>query len=196
MQRFLIVAAGFAALALIAWFCAYPKAMRLASPTAVSPRAVASDAESSHPGAGSAPGTSAVPAPASPPPPPDPVAAAARVVAAVNGIIAGRVVEFEIGSATLAPGGRALLDKLVAPIQAEPDARLAIDGYTDNMGDPAFNVTLSRQRAEAVRAYLVDRGVAAARMEARGFGAERPVADNATADGRTRNRRVEFTVLK
>jgi OmpA-OmpF porin, OOP family len=124
------------------------------------------------------------------------VSSADRVVTSIRSIIAGRVVEFEIASATLAPAGRALLDELIGPIQSEPGARFAVEGHTDSSGDPAFNRDLSRQRAEAVRTYLVEHGVDAARIEARGRGADQPIADNATAEGRLRNRRVEFTALQ
>jgi outer membrane protein OmpA-like peptidoglycan-associated protein len=186
MQRLLILAAGLVALGLLTWFCAYPKvAGDVAS--AVPEPAPAAPTEPSPP----------EPAKVAPVPPPRAVESpAARVVASIRRIVGDRVIEFEIGSATLAPSGSALLDELIASIRSEPTARLRIDGYTDSSGDPQFNLDLSRSRAEAVRAYLIGQGIDPARIEARGYGAERPIADNATAEGRLRNRRVEFTAIE
>ena len=74
----------------------------------------------------------------------------------------------------------------------EPNLKLEVQGYTDNAGDQDSELSLSKARAEAVTAWLTDHGVAAARLDAQGFGALRPVASNDTAQGRARNRRVEI----
>jgi outer membrane protein OmpA-like peptidoglycan-associated protein len=73
---------------------------------------------------------------------------------------------------------------------------LQIEGHTDNVGLSASNILLSRKRAEAVRAALIARGVAADRLVAQGFGAEQPISDNATDEGRARNRRIEIRAIR
>ncbi|MEZ4315627.1 MAG: OmpA family protein [Polyangiaceae bacterium] len=75
-------------------------------------------------------------------------------------------------------------------------ARVAVDGHTDNRGTEASNLDLSRSRAVSVMKWLVDKGVDPRRLEARGFGPRRPIADNKTAEGRAKNRRVEFQIRK
>ena len=72
-------------------------------------------------------------------------------------------------------------------------ADVGIEGHTDNVGNAAANQALSARRAEAVKAYLVGKGIAADRLTATGYGQERPVADNSTINGRAENRRVDFT---
>lgn len=103
---------------------------------------------------------------------------------------------FGSGQAVLLPGAKAQLRALVAFVQASPSALIRIEGYTDSQGSADTNLKLSQQRAEAVRVALVAAGVKAARIDAVGLGAERPIADNKTADGRARNRRVEVIVLR
>ena len=76
-----------------------------------------------------------------------------------------------------------------------PTLRIQISGHTDNSGKPADNRTLSENRAKAVTNYLITRGVAPGRLSAKGFGETQPVADNATPEGRARNRRTELTVV-
>ena len=71
---------------------------------------------------------------------------------------------------------------------------MSISGHTDSSGDAASNQSLSQARADSVRSYLISKGIAAARMTAAGFGQTKPIADNATPDGRRRNRRIEFAV--
>ncbi len=86
------------------------------------------------------------------------------------------------------------LNRLVDFLKAHPDVRGEIAGHTDSVGSAPFNQTLSKNRAEAVRRYLLNKSVEAARLEARGYGEDQPVDDNGTEDGRARNRRVEFRV--
>lgn len=104
-------------------------------------------------------------------------------------------VTFEVNSDVLKPESRQVLDEAVAILQPRTSVRLEIQGHTDNTGNSAYNMKLSDKRAAAVKAYLVGKGIAADRLEAKGYGDTLPVADNATAAGREANRRIEFKVL-
>jgi OOP family OmpA-OmpF porin len=101
-------------------------------------------------------------------------------------------VNFETNSAELTAGARTVLDRVAQSLSGNPEVRVEVGGYTDNTGARAYNVQLSQARAESVVAYLVQQGVSADRMEARGYGPDNPVASNATRDGRAQNRRVEL----
>ena len=79
-------------------------------------------------------------------------------------------------------------------MKENPSYKLKIDGHTDDQGDDTKNKILSQKRAEAVLKYLESKKIDANRMMAEGFGEERPIADNKTAEGRAKNRRVEFKV--
>ena len=96
---------------------------------------------------------------------------------------------FATNSAELTAEGRALLDRL-APCWR--GGRFEVGGYTDSRGTDAINEPLSEARARAVVDHLVSRGIAASALTAKGYGSSKPVADNATAEGRAKNRRVEF----
>lgn len=97
---------------------------------------------------------------------------------------------FDFGSANLRAESDAVLEQIAAFTRAHPGQRLLIEGHTDSVGGADANLRLSQARADAVRAALTRRGVAAALLTSRGFGAERPVASNATVAGRASNRRV------
>ncbi|MGF2413271.1 OmpA family protein [Ferruginibacter sp.] len=101
-------------------------------------------------------------------------------------------VQFLSGSAKLTPKAIAELDKGATILKEHSTLNVAINGYTDNTGKAATNLALSQKRADVVKAYLVKKGVSADRLTATGFGIENPIADNKTAVGRTKNRRVEF----
>ncbi len=101
---------------------------------------------------------------------------------------------FDTGKATLKAGSEAKLDNVKAIMAAFPAVSIKIGGYTDNVGNAASNKTLSDARAKTVMAELVKRGVAASRMGAEGFGPEFPCADNATEEGRAKNRRIDISV--
>ena len=99
---------------------------------------------------------------------------------------------FDTGSSMLAPGAYGRLDQLAATLGRYPDTDVIIKGHTDGAGTEASNQTLSEQRADAVRRYLIGKGVSPARMTAVGFGESMPLATNATPEGRQQNRRVEI----
>jgi outer membrane protein OmpA-like peptidoglycan-associated protein len=89
-----------------------------------------------------------------------------------------------------------LLDTVAAILVSHPEIeKLRIEGHTDNRGDASYNLDLSQRRAEAVAAYLVKKGVARERLEPKGLGPAQPIADNATKEGRAKNRRVEFKIV-
>jgi outer membrane protein OmpA-like peptidoglycan-associated protein len=94
----------------------------------------------------------------------------------------------------LRPEARERLAKLSGIVLAHPGLHLAVEGHTDNVGGEAYNQNLSEQRADSVRQYLIDQGLDAASITARGFGMSMPVADNSTPDGRQKNRRVEIVI--
>lgn len=131
------------------------------------------------------------------PAPLTPAAAASRRAAAeacersLASVSGGAQIGFVSGSAAIETGSAALLDALAR--QARSCAGpIRIEGHTDIIGRTAFNRSLSEARAAAVRDALIARGVPAGRLRAEGLGATRPIADNQTADGRARNRRIEF----
>ena len=121
----------------------------------------------------------------------------ARVAVGDLDVVLQETVEFETGSAQLLPLSWGLLDEVAHTLMANPGlVRLAIEGHTDNTGSDEVNRTLSRERAEAVRVYLIAQGVAPERLRAEGFGSSVPVADNGTESGRTANRRVAFRIVE
>lgn len=105
-------------------------------------------------------------------------------------------VNFETDKATLLPGAQAILDQVASSLLGNPGTEVAIHGHTDNVGGAKYNQDLSLRRAESVKAYLVSKGIAADRMSTRGYGFVKPIADNATAEGRARNRRIEFVRVR
>ena len=105
--------------------------------------------------------------------------------------LGGEQVVFASASASIAPVSAPLLERLAAAAQ-RCGGTVRIEGHTDLVGRDEFNRGLSEARAVAVRDALIARGVAAGRLRAQGFGARRPIADNATESGRARNRRIEF----
>ena len=101
---------------------------------------------------------------------------------------------FATSSAKLLPGSQEQIGNIVAILKAYPTVRVKIGGYTDNVGDPAANLRLSQQRADAVMQAIVHDGVGANRIVAEGYGEQHPVADNSTEGGRTQNRRIALRV--
>ena len=107
---------------------------------------------------------------------------------------AAKNVYFNTGSTKLSSKSYAPLNELIKILEENKSLKLKIDGHTDNVGADDFNVKLSDGRAASVKAYLVSKGIGEDRLESEGFGETMPVADNKTADGRAKNRRVEMKV--
>ncbi len=103
-------------------------------------------------------------------------------------------IEFESGKAKIKKKSHALLDKIAAIFIENENYIIEVQGHTDNTGKAEVNQKISDQRAKAVMQYLVDKGVPAERMSAVGYGQDQPIADNKTAAGRQKNRRVEFKI--
>jgi len=105
-------------------------------------------------------------------------------------------VNFATGSAKLTPASTQEIDNLAAILKAYPSVNVQIHGHTDNTGDAAKNKVLSQARATSVLGRLMGQGIEASRIKAMGFGADNPVADNATEEGRAANRRIEVKLVK
>lgn len=103
-------------------------------------------------------------------------------------------IQFETGKAVIKPVSFPILDAIVKVMRENPSYKLNIGGHTDNVGDDEMNMTLSKDRASSVSKYLITKGVDPMRLSATGYGETQPVDTNNSVKGRTRNRRVEFTV--
>ncbi len=101
---------------------------------------------------------------------------------------------FEVNSAELNSRSRSSLDQAAEVFLEYPKTAIIAQGHTDSTGSEDYNQTLSEKRARSVLSYLVDRGVDGARMEAQGYGEAYPIADNGTAEGRQKNRRVDLLI--
>jgi len=106
-----------------------------------------------------------------------------------------RGIVFNLNSYEIRKPSYPFLDEVAETIKAYPDAKVEISGYTDITGPDAFNMKLSQERADAVRNYLISKGVPASQLTAKGYGEAHPIASNATLDGRRMNRRIEFHLL-
>jgi outer membrane protein OmpA-like peptidoglycan-associated protein len=105
-------------------------------------------------------------------------------------------IQFDVNKDTIKPGSRKTLDHAAEILNKYPDIRVEIGGHTDATGSRDLNLDLSRRRARSVKRYLVGKGVDAKRIDTRGYGPDQPIADNDTAAGRTKNRRIEFTIVQ
>ncbi len=110
-----------------------------------------------------------------------------------TGVIEG--IQFDTGLATIRASSKPTLDQAAAVLSEHPSLRVLITGHTDTDGTRDRNMKLSADRAESVKAYLVIKGIDAGRVETRGAGPDEPIADNATAEGKQKNRRIEFKLL-
>jgi outer membrane protein OmpA-like peptidoglycan-associated protein len=130
------------------------------------------------------------PAPEVPPPP-------KQVILRDNKIEITEKVQFEYNKANVLSVSFGLLDEVAKVIQENPHVqKVSIEGHASDEGDENYNLTLSKARAEAVRVYLVSKGVAADRLNSTGFGEAKPLVANDTPENREKNRRVEFNITK
>ena len=121
----------------------------------------------------------------------------AKVVITEKEILILQKVEFDFDKATIKPVSDSLLDEVAETLIKHPEIeKLEVQGHTDNKGNAFYNQRLSQQRADAVRAALIKRGVQAERMTSKGYGSKQPVASNDTEEGRADNRRVQFRIDK
>lgn len=104
-------------------------------------------------------------------------------------------INFDIDKATIKPESMGTLNMIVQVMKDNPDIKFEVDGHTDNTGTSAHNLTLSQQRADAVRTQLISMGIDASRLTAKGFGDTKPTSDNNTLEGKANNRRVEFVKM-
>jgi OOP family OmpA-OmpF porin len=126
--------------------------------------------------------------PAGPPP---------RVVLTPSSIQIADKVQFGFDSADILPASFDLLKEVAGVLEKNQQIeKMQVEGHTDSSGSASHNRELSQKRAESVRAYLVKAGVPSKRLVAKGFGPDKPIADNNTDEGKEKNRRVEFNILK
>jgi OmpA-OmpF porin, OOP family len=133
------------------------------------------------------------------PPPPAPMTKTQRVEAVncqkiFTTLLNAEKIRFQTGKSDISAASHRLLDRLVDTAGKCPAAQIQVEGHTDSVGAKEMNQRLSRARAEAVVAYLTQKGVAAGRLTAEGFGPDKPLAKNNTPAGREKNRRTEFKV--
>ena len=196
MKRILIVLVWLLGLVAIALLCnrghsvAPPAVVAAAAPLATASAAVAAEPAAA---AAPAPGSVTTPAPAaalastaSP--------AVKAATSKIDAVLKNKVVEFRSGSAVLTGRGRATLADINAVLKDNPSLNFEVQGHTDSTGTEGANQALSQARADAVKKHLAGQGLAPERMVSKGYGSSRPVADNQTAEGRARNRRIAFSI--
>jgi OOP family OmpA-OmpF porin len=136
---------------------------------------------------------------AAPAPPPETEAATAPPVGSppppVRRVVL-RGIKFGSDTAYIEPASAGVLELVAERLRENPDVRVRIEGHTDERASEAYNLELSRERAEAVKRILVGFGVVPDRLDAVGYGESRPIASNDTAEGRALNRRVELEVIE
>jgi outer membrane protein OmpA-like peptidoglycan-associated protein len=104
-------------------------------------------------------------------------------------------IQFETGKAAILPASEGVLAEVQKMLEQNESWRIRIEGHTDNVGQKAANQTLSDKRAQAVMGWLLAHGIDASRLTAKGYGDNRPVADNGAEEGRAKNRRVELAKM-
>ena len=105
-------------------------------------------------------------------------------------------VNFEFNKATLTRDSETILEMAFRALRASPDLNVLIVGHTDHVGGAVYNKKLSLRRAQAVKSWMIRKGISVKRLTVAGKGFDEPIDDNTTADGRANNRRIEFRVLK
>lgn len=184
---------GLLVLLMLAWLGYGPSRTGCcATPTAATPAAV-QPAATPPPVSAPAPEPVRAEAPKTEPPPvvaAEPMRSADNCARLANG---GVIVEFAFAGATLDERARATLDRLLNCLS---EGRYQVAGHTSSVGDAALNQRLSEARAQSVAAYLVGKGLPASRFVTVGFGEAQPIADNATDEGRAKNRRATLTLLR
>jgi OOP family OmpA-OmpF porin len=110
-----------------------------------------------------------------------------------GGVLEG--INFSFDKATILTSSYPVLDDAALFLKSNPKSVVEIGGHTDSVGKAAYNQKLSEKRADAVRQYLISKGIPASQMTSKGYGSSKPIADNATDAGRAKNRRIEFTIL-
>lgn len=117
-----------------------------------------------------------------------------RVGEGIRLVLGENAIRFDTNKSTLTPTAKANLDKLFPVLQSYSDTNIVIYGFTDSTGTVEYNQTLSEQRAASVKSYLTSKGLNTSRFNTIGMGIADPVATNDTPEGRSQNRRVEFTI--
>jgi len=117
-----------------------------------------------------------------------------RVGEGIRLVLKEDAVRFDVNKATLTAQAKMNLDKLMPVFNEYSDTNIDIFGYTDSSGNVNSNLTLSKNRAKSVKAYLISKGLASGRLNTTGLGIADPIASNETVDGKSQNRRVEFAI--
>jgi OOP family OmpA-OmpF porin len=112
-----------------------------------------------------------------------------------DGKIIANGIRFDVGKATLKPESMGIINEVVDMMKEHPELRFSVEGHTDSDGDDALNMDLSNRRAETVKSTMISMGIAADRLESKGWGESIPITDNSSPEGKANNRRVEFVKL-
>jgi OmpA-OmpF porin, OOP family len=105
-------------------------------------------------------------------------------------------INFDVDKSSLKPESMGTLNMILRVMKDNPGLKFEVDGYTDNSGQATHNLTLSQERADAVKDELIKLGIDPSRLTAKGFGDTKPISDNNTPEGKANNRRVEFVRMK
>jgi len=117
-----------------------------------------------------------------------------RVGEGIRLVLKEDAVRFDVNKSTLTQQAKSNLDKLIPVFKEYSETNIDIFGYTDSTGKPEYNLNLSKNRANAVKAYLVSKGLVGGRIKTTGLGIADPIASNETTEGKSQNRRVEFAI--